>query len=284
MVLSYDSFRGRGKEVLKAYQENSNLAAFAKALGKPDSPIEKADETALFQIINQLNPLVIVDESHHARSDLSREMLANFNPCFVLDLTATPRKDSNIISYVDAVQLKTEHMVKLPVIVYNRDSQAEVILDAIDLRNKLEELAAAEYAVSKKYIRPIVLFQAEPKGKEEATTFEKIREKLIAYDIPAEQIAIRTADVNELKSTELMSEDCPIRYIITVNALSEGWDCPFAYILASIANKTSQVQVEQILGRILRLPHTTQHGQPSLNMSYVLTSSNDFNETVKGII
>lgn len=230
------------------------------------------------------NPLVIVDESHHARSDLSREMLANFNPCFVLDLTATPRKDSNIISYVDAVQLKTEHMVKLPVIVYNRDSQAEVILDAIALRNKLEELAAAEYAVSKKYIRPIVLFQAEPKGKEEATTFEKIREKLIGYDIPAEQIAIRTADVNELKNTELMSADCPIRYIITVNALSEGWDCPLAYILASIANKTSQVQVEQILGRILRLPHTTQHRQSSLNMSYVLTSSNDFNETVKGII
>lgn len=284
MVLSYDSFRTSRKDGRKAFQENSNLAEFPKALGKPDSPIEGADETALFQIINQLNPLVIVDESHHARSDLSREMLANFNPCFVLDLTATPRKDSNIISYVDAVQLKTEHMVKLPVIVYNRDSQAEVILDAIELRNKLEELAAAEYAVSKKYIRPIVLFQAEPKGKEEATTFEKIREKLIAYDIPAEQIAIRTADVNELKSTELMSEDCPIRYIITVNALSEGWDCPFAYILASIANKTSQVQVEQILGRILRLPHTTQHGQPSLNMSYVLTSSNDFNETVKGII
>ena len=284
MVLSYDSFRTSRKDGRKAFQENSNLAEFPKVLGKPDSPIEGADETALFQIINQLNPLVIVDESHHARSDLSREMLANFNPCFVLDLTATPRKDSNIISYVDAVQLKTEHMVKLPVIVYNRDSQAEVILDAIELRNKLEELAAAEYAVSKKYIRPIVLFQAEPKGKEEATTFEKIREKLIAYDIPAEQIAIRTADVNELKSTELMSEDCPIRYIITVNALSEGWDCPFAYILASIANKTSQVQVEQILGRILRLPHTTQHGQPSLNMSYVLTSSNDFKETVKGII
>ena len=86
MVLSYDSFRGRGKEGLKAYQENSNLAAFAKVLGKPDSPIEKADETALFQIINQLNPLVIVDESHHARSELSLEMLENFNPCFVLDL------------------------------------------------------------------------------------------------------------------------------------------------------------------------------------------------------
>ena len=284
MVLSYDSFRGRGKEVLKAYQENSNLAEFAKVLGKPDSPIEKADETALFQIINQLNPLVIVDESHHARSELSLEMLENFNPCFVLDLTATPKKESNIISYVDAVQLKNEHMVKLPVIVYNRDSQSEVLIDAIDLRNKLEEIAGAEYTKTGKYIRPIALFQAQPKGKKDATTFEKLRDKLVDAGIPAEQIAIRTADVNELKNTDLMSPICPIRYIITVNALKEGWDCPFAYILASLANKTSQVDVEQILGRILRLPHTSQHTQSALNMSYVLTSANDFNNTVAHIV
>ena len=284
MVLSYDSFRGRGKEGLKAYQENSNLANFAKVLGKPENPIEKADESALFQIINQLSPLVIVDESHHARSELSIEMLANFNPCFVLDLTATPKKESNIISYVDAVQLKNENMVKLPVIVYNRDSQTEVLTDAIDLRNKLEEIAVAERKKTGRYIRPIALFQAQPKGKEDATTFEKLREKLVDAGIPTEQIAIRTADVNELKNVELMSPDCPVRYIITVNALKEGWDCPFAYILASLANKTSQVDVEQILGRILRLPHTVQHSQPALNMSYVLTSSNDFDETVRRII
>ena len=236
------------------------------------------------KIINQLNPLVIVDESHHARSELSLEMLENFNPCFVLDLTATPKKESNIISYVDAVQLKNEHMVKLPVIVYNRDSQSEVLIDAIDLRNKLEEIADAEYAKTGKYIRPIALFQAQPKGKEDATTFEKLRDKLVDKGIPAEQIAIRTADVNELKNVELMSPSCPIRYIITVNALKEGWDCPFAYILASLANKTSQVDVEQILGRILRLPHTSQHTQSALNMSYVLTSSNDFNNTVAHIV
>ena len=225
-----------------------------------------------------------MDESHHARSELSLEMLENFNPCFVLDLTATPKKESNIISYVDAVQLKNEHMVKLPVIVYNRDSQSEVLIDAIDLRNKLEEIAGAEYAKTGKYIRPIALFQAQPKGKEDATTFEKLRDKLVDAGIPAEQIAIRTADVNELKNTNLMSPSCPIRYIITVNALKEGWDCPFAYILASLANKTSQVDVEQILGRILRLPHTSQHTQSALNMSYVLTSSNDFNNTVAHIV
>lgn len=284
MVLSYDSFRGRSKEVLKAYQENSNLAEFAKVLGKPEFPIASADETALFQIINQLNPLVIVDESHHARSELSLEMLINFNPCFVLDLTATPKSESNIISYVDAVQLKAEHMVKLPVIVYNRDNQNEVLIDSIDLRNRLEEIATEAQKVSKKYIRPIVLFQAQPKNNDDATTFEKLKERLIDADIPAEQIAIRTADVNELKNIDLLSPECEIRYIITVNALKEGWDCPFAYILASLANKTSTVEVEQILGRVLRLPHTSQHPDPGLNMSYVLTSSNNFNETIQHII
>ena len=83
---------------------------------------------------------------------------------------------------------------------------------------------------------------------------------------------------------DLLSPDCPVRYIITVNALKEGWDCPFAYILASLANKTSQVDVEQILGRILRLPYTAEHRAKALNMSYVLTSSNDFNDTVQQII
>ena len=102
--------------------------------------------------------------------------------------------------------------------------------------------------------------------------------------IPAEHIAIRTADVNELKNVDLLSPDCPVRYIITVDALKEGWDCPFAYILASLANKTSQVDVEQILGRILRLPYTVEHRAKALNMSYVLTSSNDFNDAVQQII
>ena len=167
---------------------------------------------------------------------------------------------------MDAVQLKAEHMVKLPVIVYNRDSQAEVLMDTVDLRDRLEEIAAAEYQNGGKYIRPIALLQAQPKGKEDATTFEKLRAELINAGIPAGYIAIRTADVNELKNVDLLSPDCPVRYIITVNALKEGWDCPFAYILASLANKTSQVDVEQILGRILRLPYTVEHRAKALNM------------------
>lgn len=283
LILSYDSFRGR-KEALKAKQENSNLASMAKALGTPANPIEDVDETALLQIINQLSPIIIVDESHHARSNLSKEMLSNFNPSFILDLTATPTKESNVLCFVDAVRLKEENMVKLPVIVYNRNNQQEVLADAIDLRNGLELRAKKEQEISGEYIRPIVLFQAQPRGTEKSTTFEKLRDNLVRSGIPKEQIAIKTADVNELRGVDLLRSDCPIRYIITINALKEGWDCPFAYILASIANRTSQVEVEQIVGRVLRQPHTKKYSQKALNVSYVLTSSNDFHSTLDSIV
>lgn len=284
MVLSYDSFRSRSKDGRKAYQANGNLAPFSTVLGAPEQPIENADETALFQVINQLNPVVIVDESHHATSNLSTEMLVNFNPAFILDLTATPKQQANVISYVDALALKNESMVKLPVIAYNRSSQTEVITDAIDLRQSLEVAAVQQRKQDGRYIRPIVLFQAQPKTGEDATSFERLREKLRATGIPEHQIAIKTASINELKGIDLLSPECEIRYIITVNALKEGWDCPFAYILASLANKTSQVDVEQILGRVLRQPHAAKQRNQLLNMSYVLTSSNDFSATLNQII
>ncbi len=283
MVLSYDSFRGR-KESLKSRQENSSLVSFAQALGAPARPLKDTDETALIQVINQLSPLVIVDESHHARSQMSLEMLENFNPCFVLDLTATPRKESNVISYVDAIQLKRENMVKLPVIVYNRNKIEEVVADAKDLRDRLEREAVEQAKNGGMPIRPIVLFQAQPRGKADSETFEKLKNKLIAFNIPAHQIAIKTAEINELRNVDLAAPDCTIRYIITVNALKEGWDCPNAYILASLANKTSQVEVEQIVGRILRLPGARKHQQRSLNMSYVLTCSANFQQTLDRIV
>ncbi|WP_314746148.1 DEAD/DEAH box helicase family protein [uncultured Rothia sp.] len=284
MVLSYDSLRSKKKDGRKVYQENGNLTSFSTFLGSPERPIENAAEGSLAQYINQLNPVVIVDESHHATSSLSREMLTNLNPSFILDLTATPKEGANVISYVSASELKLENMVKLPVVAYNRTSKEEVITDAIDLRCSLEKIAKEAQKQGGRYIRPIVLFQAEPRHKEDVTSFEKLREKLIAAGIPKEEIAIKTAQKDELKNVNLLSEECQIRYIITVNALKEGWDCSFAYILASVANRTSRVDVEQILGRVLRQPYAKVQSKGVLNMSYVLTSSNNFSETIRQII
>lgn len=283
-VLSYDSFRTSKKDGRKAYQENGSLLPFVRFKQDSGSLLEDTDETALIQVIRKLNPVVIVDESHHATSKLSKEMLQNFNPSFVLDLTATPKNGSNIISFVDARQLKAENMVKLPVIVYNRKSQEDVFVSAISLRRKLENEAVEEQKNGGRYIRPIVLFQAQPRINDDSTTYDKIKHTLIDMGIPESEIAIKTADRDELKNIDLSSKDCSIRYIITVNALKEGWDCPFAYILATVANRTSSIDVEQILGRILRLPNTRKNEREVLNLSYVITSSNAFYATLDKVV
>lgn len=283
-VLSFDSIRTANKEGRKVYDQNGSLQSF-------ETLLEKDQEISLMKVIQFLNPLVIVDESHNAESDLSVDMLKEFNPCFILDLTATPRKNSNIVSFIDALELKKENMVKLPVIVYNHQDKTEVINSALQLQKRLEIQALEEEKKGGKYIRPIVLFQAQPKNgwdflneEEEKSNVQKLKEKLLELKIPAEQIKIKTANINEIKGVDLLSKECEVRFIITINALKEGWDCPFAYILASLADKSSAVDVEQILGRVLRQPYVIKHNFPLLNLSYVLTASSKFLDTLDNIV
>ncbi len=285
LILSVQSFRSRSKEARKVYQENENLQEFPKTFSEHKKKLlPNIDETALMQVITQLNPVVVIDESHNFESNLTVDMLNNINPSFIFDLTATPREQSNIISFVDAIKLKNNNMVKLPVVVYNHNNTNEVINSAIQLQKTLEQKAKYGQENGGKYIRPIVLFQAQPKSKKDNITFDKIKTQLIELGIPENQIKIKTAQKDEIKNVDLLSPDCEVRYIITVNALKEGWDCPFAYILASLANKSSTIDVEQILGRVLRLPYVTKNKVNLLNSSYVFTSSKNFIKTLDNIV
>ena len=286
VVMSFDSLRSKKKEDRKVFQENGHLASFLTGTEQQESDwlLPEHDASALINVIRRLKPVVVVDESHNAETKLSVDMLVELNPDFILDLTATPKNNSNIISYVDAMALKRHHMVKLPVIVANQPSKTDVINSAIIMRRQLEDIAITEEKKGGKYIRPIVLFQAQPRVGDDATTYDKLKKSLVGVGIPIEQIKIKTADINEIKNIDLLSRDCEVRYIITVNALKEGWDCPFAYVLASLADKSSAVDVEQILGRVLRMPYVQQHGHDLLNLSYVFTASNKFLDTIQSVV
>lgn len=279
LVISFDSFRASNKEGRKVYQENGYLQSFAPLIS---SQIEGDDEVQLMTVLQAVHPIVVVDESHNATSKLSEQMLNDLQPSLVIDLTATPRENSNVICFTDALELKRNNMVKLPVIVYNHTKKSQVIDSALHLQRRLELTAKKDG----NEIRPIVLFQAESKlqGTEDRETFEKVKRTLLDLEIPEEQIKIKTAEIDELKGIDLMAPDCPVRYIITINALKEGWDCPFAYILASLADKSSTVDVEQIVGRVLRLPYAHRNKSDVLNLSYVLTASSKFQETLDNVV
>ena len=243
-------------------------------------------------------PAIVVDEAHGARTDLSFEALARFNPACILELTATPTQPpkpnpSNVLYHVSAYELKAEHMIKLPIRLELRGQWREAIAAAVAKRNELQTLAEAERALTGEYLRPIVLLQAQPKSKRSATlTVAAVRQALHDLGVPDEQIAEETGEVREVKAWEekhgrtLFDERCPIQFIITVQALREGWDCPFAYVLCSVAELGTSTAVEQILGRVLRMPKATRKAHEDLNHAYAFVTSQRFGQvaaTVEGL-
>ena len=208
-------------------------------------------------------PIIVLDEAHKNRSKLSFETLARLNPACLVELTATPR-DNNVLYSVSAAELKSAEMIKLPVVLTEHpDGWQSSLRDALLQRQQLELDAQKDPS----YIRPILLVQAQPKGGE--ATVDVVRAHLIQHEnIPEEQIAVSTGTTKELNDINLFAPSCSIRVVITVEALKEGWDCSFAYVLASLQNMNSAVDVEQLLGRVLRMPYAQKRPVESLNKAY----------------
>ena len=279
IISTFASLRVDKTDGRKAYDHDENLEPHFSVIPSDASGMEKHDNGAIkFSFANLLNwqkPLVIVDEAHNAKTPLSNEVLKRVNASCVIEYTATPAKNSNVIISVSAAELKAEEMIKLPIILSDRSSWEQAIVNSIQTRQKLEDIAKKD----KDYIRPIVLFQAQNKDQE--TTEKVLKDYLIENEgIPVEQIAVATGDKKELDNIDLLDPSCPIRYVITVQALKEGWDCPFAYVLCSIANTKSEGSVEQLLGRVLRMPYAEKRIENDLNKAYAYVSSNSWTHAV----
>ena len=216
-------------------------------------------------------PYVIVDEAHTTKTERSFEALKRLNPAAILELTATPlAKRSNVLFHVSAQQLQAEHMIKMPIsLVEHTLGWQAAVLDAVQTQRLLEAQAREDEAATGQYIRPIVLFQAQNRG--EPVDVAVLRAHLIDELHPPEaQVKVATGEQREIDGIDLAARDCPVRFIITVQALGVGWDCPFAYVLCSVQSVRSGTAIEQLLGRVLRMPYAARRGRPALNRAYAM--------------
>jgi len=227
-------------------------------------------------------PLVIMDEAHNARTRLTFDVLKRVHPKCIIEFTATPNTEgksaSNLLFSVSASELKSEEMIKLPIMLYEYKTWQQAVSNAVAMRKSLEKLCEKE----KEYIRPIVLFQAESDDKE--TTVKILKTHLMDNEnIDPESIAIATGDQRELDSIDLLKPECQVKYIITKEALKEGWDCSFAYIFCSVATVRSGKDIEQLLGRVLRMPYAKRRSIPELNNAYAHICSPEFAEGARNL-
>lgn len=232
-------------------------------------------KTSLGNTLRLLNPLIVLDEGHKAYSATAQSTLMGFNPCFVLELSATPARESNTIVDISGMELLREGMIKLDMhlrLCATVDWH-DTLRESHEKRAELERLADEYRSNGGLYIRPICLIQVERTGdKQRKAGFihaEDVREHLVTrLNVPPEHIAVKSSARDELEDTDLLAETCHIRYIITRSALQEGWDCPFAYVLSVLPNSEQSASLTQLIGRILRQPYARKTPIDALNESY----------------
>ncbi len=268
-------FRGLPPDALHTLRDLPNALVSAE-----EAAAEQAGRAMLQRFVGQprwslanwlalRQPYLIVDEAHNTQTERSFEALQRLNPALILELTATPvPRRTNVLFHVSAQQLQAEHMIKMPIaLMEHTHGWQTAVLAAVQNQRALEAEAQQEEATTGAYIRPIVLLQAQ--NSTEPVNVDVLRAHLTdELHIPAEQVKVATGTLRELDGLDLAGRGCPVRFIITVQALREGWDCPFAYVLCSVQSIRSATAVEQLLGRVLRMPYAARRQRAALNKAY----------------
>ncbi|WEK44741.1 MAG: DEAD/DEAH box helicase family protein [Candidatus Sphingomonas colombiensis] len=288
IVATYQAFRVEDKSDRNVYADDENLedhfrdARAGEGLDVVDKGPRRGEIALSFaNVLHRQRPLMILDEAHNFMTGLSGGTKARLNPSAIIELTATPKPRSNVIAAATAMELKAEDMIKMPVHLSQHGSWQQAIAHAVQNRAWLAGIAAKDPAG----IRPITLYQAMPAAEGNEATVDAVKAHLIEVErIPEEAIVIATGDQRGLDGVNLFDAACKVEHVITVQALKEGWDCSYAYVFCSLASIRAAGAVEQLLGRVLRMPFATRRASEELNRAYAHVSEASFAAAANGLM
>jgi len=320
MLLMLQSANRETQDSLKMFQDRGDVHGFFPPEGEQQAhqtAIERTPNldayTGMFPMVKDslgnalkiIRPVVVLDEGHRAISDLAFRTLYGFNPCFVLELTATPQdvqprggrnpregRYANVLVEVTGRELDREGMIKMPLNLDPRQGNdwKATLNVALERLRKLDQSAKALKAETDRYIRPIMLVQVERTGADQRDSghihADDVKEWLLTAGFDEAEIAIKTAEQNDLSQPENQDLAKPtnrVRVIITKQALQEGWDCPFAYVLCALAASSNLKAMTQLVGRILRQPGAMKTGVDELDECHVITHHADTASVVEAI-
>ena len=314
MLVMLQAENRQTKDALKMFQDRGDVRGFFPSEGDQNAHAAALEATpnldiydlgdgragvwplvkdSVGNVLRQIRPVVVMDEGHRAVAELAFATLYGFNPSFVVELSATPKdvaattgdhartaRPANVLVDVRGIDVDREGMIKMPMNLLPRHGTDwhDTLRVALERLNLLDIDAARLHAEQGRYLRPILLVQVERTGSDQRDGALihalDVKEWLKKVGIAGEEIAIKTAETNDLanpESQELLSPLNRVRVIITKQALQEGWDCPFAYVLCALAASTNPSGLTQLVGRILRQPDATKTGISALDECYVIT-------------
>ena len=312
MLMLPSANRQKNRDFLKIFRDSGGYTSFFpeqddatahQTLSKQHPDLEKNKtgdwvKQSLINTLKLIRPTVILDEAHKAYGKNDRnnrefvKSVNRLNPRFVLELSATPKISiSNILVNISGTELQDEEMIKLPIEIHSF-SNSDWKHTLAETQHKLAALEAAAGKLQSKenrYVRPIALVRVQRTGKGQRGQghihSEDAREYLIQnLSVPAHQIRIQSSEKKELAGEDLLSEQSTVRWIITKDALKEGWDCSFTFVLALLDNTKAQTAMTQMVGRIMRQPHARRiEKSDSLNRCYIYCYNQDVGRAVESV-
>lgn len=207
--------------------------------------------------------IVLADEHHTYYGPGFSAAVRDLNPHALIGLTATPHprtpREQIIYRYPLAAAI-ADRYVKTPVIVGRRDDRDDdrtKLADGVQLL-EMKRKAVQAYAEStgRLPVNPVMLVIAQTINDAEEYADLLQRDDFFDGTLRGRVLVVHSdqpeAALSDLDKIELPQS--PVRVVVSVGMLKEGWDVKNVYVIASMRASVSDILTEQTLGRGLRLP------------------------------
>jgi type III restriction enzyme len=236
---------------------------------------------ALYDYLQTQDDVVVIADEHHiyysGNAKKFQSAIDDLNASATIGLTATPQDPNspNIIYRYPLAEAIADGYVKIPVLVARQDGKKDLKTQMADgvalLDAKAQVMEAYCRSTRKKPVQPILFVVAE--RIDEAN---EIRDLLAGPDYldGDDKVLLVTSEEPDqtLALLDTLEDDgSPIRAVVSVSMLKEGWDVKNIYCIAAVRALESQLLTEQILGRGLRLPFGERTGVSMLDTVEVLS-------------
>lgn len=250
-----------------------NVQQLIRPTDKVSRKVRSEDENlgdALYSHLENADDLFVIADEHHVYREKAKAFSAairDLNPVALIGLTATPDKDDYarvVFQYTLGEAIADGH-VKVPVIVYRKDGTKD---ERTQLRDACQLLGHKEksYEVYRQTspdapaIKPVLFVVCQTIEHASEVGQLLAQPGMIGDGSQVLEITSQSSDVALEALAKVEDPDSPIRAIVSVNMLREGWDVKNIAVIVALRRLASQTLTEQILGRGLRLPFGARTG------------------------
>jgi len=228
----------------------------------------------LYSHLQSADDLVIIADEHHVyrgQAQVFSSAIRDLKPRALIGLTATPdaADEPKVIYRYSLAEAIADGLVKVPVIVYRQDGHKDIATQLADACH-LRTVKAAAYrtwaeGTGEGVVNPVLFVVCQTVDDARDTADLLAGESYIGDPAAVLEITSLSSDAALASLAAVEQPDSPIRAVVSVDKLKEGWDVKNIGVIVALRRLASQALTEQILGRGLRLPYGRRVGVPMID-------------------